>query len=82
VHELGHDQPKTMKELHDITTRHATSEEAVGAIFVQGDEKAAPSCSRGVPLKAAGKGTKRSAKGNNSGAKVVTPMSHSHYQLR
>jgi hypothetical protein len=34
VQELIRDQPKTMKELPDITTRHTSSEEAVGAIFV------------------------------------------------
>jgi hypothetical protein len=34
VHELGHDQPKTMKELLDITTRHASSVEVVGAVFI------------------------------------------------
>jgi hypothetical protein len=30
VHELSHDQPKTMKELLDIATRHTSGEEAVG----------------------------------------------------
>jgi hypothetical protein len=34
VHELGRDQPKTKKELLDNATRHASGEEAVGAIFV------------------------------------------------
>jgi hypothetical protein len=47
VHELDRDQPKTTKELVDITTRHASGEEAVRAIFVQGDGKVAPSSSRG-----------------------------------
>jgi hypothetical protein len=42
VHELGQDQPKTMKELLNIATRHASDEEVVRATFVQGDEKAAP----------------------------------------
>jgi hypothetical protein len=40
VHELGRDQPKTTKELLDITTRHASGEEAVRAVFIQGDGKA------------------------------------------
>jgi hypothetical protein len=39
VHELGHDQPKTTKELLDITTQHASGEEAVGATFVLGNTK-------------------------------------------
>jgi hypothetical protein len=49
VHVLRRDQPKTMKELLDITTRHASGKEAVGAIFIQGNEKAAPNGSRGAP---------------------------------
>jgi hypothetical protein len=64
VHELGYDQPKTTKELLNITTRHAFGKVVVGAIFVPGDGSSVPSSSRGVPLKAAGKGTKRSVKGN------------------
>jgi hypothetical protein len=69
VHELGRDQPKTTKELLDITTRHALVEEVVRAIFVQGNGKAAPNGGRGVSLKAAGMGTKRSTKGNRRGPK-------------
>jgi hypothetical protein len=34
VHELGCDQPKTTKELLNIATRHASSEEAVGFVFI------------------------------------------------
>jgi hypothetical protein len=34
VHELDHDQSKTMKELLDITTRNTSGEKAVGAIFI------------------------------------------------
>jgi hypothetical protein len=34
VHELGHEQPKTRKELLDIATRHASGEELVGAVFI------------------------------------------------
>jgi hypothetical protein len=34
VHKLSCDQPKTMKELLDIATRHASGEEAVGAVFM------------------------------------------------
>jgi hypothetical protein len=47
VHELNCDQSKTMKELHDIATRHASGEEAVRAIFIQGDRKMVPGGSRG-----------------------------------
>jgi hypothetical protein len=58
VHELSRDQPKTTKELLDITTRHASSEEAVGAIFIQSSEKAAPGGCWVVLTTAADKGTK------------------------
>ena len=33
VHKLGHKGPRTAKKLHDVTTSHASGEEAVGAIF-------------------------------------------------
>ena len=33
VHKLGHNGPRTTKELLDIATNHASGEEAVGAIF-------------------------------------------------
>jgi hypothetical protein len=69
VHELSRDQPKTTKELLDIATRHASGKEAVVAIFVQGDEKAAPNSGRGASLKAVVRGTKRSAKGDKRGLK-------------
>jgi hypothetical protein len=41
VHELGHEQPKTTKELLDIVTQHAFGEEAVGAAFILGNAKVA-----------------------------------------
>jgi hypothetical protein len=56
VHELGRYQPKTTKELLDITTGHASSEEAVGAIFVQSSGKAAPSGGQRAPPKTTDKG--------------------------
>jgi hypothetical protein len=34
VHELGRDQPRTTKELLDITTRHTSGDEVVGAVFI------------------------------------------------
>jgi hypothetical protein len=34
VHELGRDQLKTMKELLNIATKHASGEEEVGAVFI------------------------------------------------
>jgi hypothetical protein len=67
VHELRCDQPKTTKELLDIATRHASSEEAVRAIFIQGYGKAAPNSGRGATLKVAGRGVRRSAKGDKRG---------------
>jgi hypothetical protein len=59
VQKLGCDQPKTMKELLVITTRHASSEEAIRVIIIQGDEKMVLSGSRGEPPKAAGKGARK-----------------------
>jgi hypothetical protein len=58
VHELCHDQPKTMKELLDITTRHASGEEVAMAVFIQNSGKVAP-----------GKGVKRGTKSNKRGPK-------------
>jgi hypothetical protein len=58
VHELCHDQPKTMKELLDITTRHASGKEAARAVFIQNSGKVAP-----------GKGVKRGTKSNKRGPK-------------
>jgi hypothetical protein len=34
VHELGYDQPKTMKELLDMATMQASGEDVIGAILV------------------------------------------------
>jgi hypothetical protein len=61
VHELGYDQPKTLKELLDIATRHASGEEVIRAIFMQSSGKAALGGGRGAPTKAADKGAKRGA---------------------
>jgi hypothetical protein len=47
VHELGGDQPNTIKEFLDITTRHISSEEAVGVVFVLGDGTMVPDGSQG-----------------------------------
>ena len=40
VHKLGRKGPRTTKELLDITTSHASGEEAVGAIFDRLEGKA------------------------------------------
>jgi hypothetical protein len=69
VHELGHDQPKTTKELLNIATRHAFGEEAVRAIFIQSSGKAAPNGDWGAPPKATDKGTKRGAISDKRGPK-------------
>jgi hypothetical protein len=82
VHKLDRDQPKATKELHDIATRHASGEEAVGAIFVEGDGKTVPSSSQRAPSKATGKGAKKGAKDGKKGAKAAPPMGHSYYQLQ
>jgi hypothetical protein len=69
VHELGRDHPKTTKELFDITTQHASGEEAIRAVFIQGNGKAVPVDSQGSPRKTASKGAKRSTKGSKRGPK-------------
>jgi hypothetical protein len=62
VHEIDRDQPKTMKELLNIATRHASSEEAVMAIFIQSCRKAALVDDRGAPPKTTDKSVKRGTK--------------------
>jgi hypothetical protein len=70
-------QPKIVKELLDIATPQASGEEAVRAIFVQGDGKMVPGSSRGAPPKATGKDAKRSAKGSKKGQKQCPNKSQS-----
>jgi hypothetical protein len=67
VHELGRDQSDTTKELRDITTRHASGEEAAMTVFVLGDRKMVPSNSWATPSKATSKGTMKGAKGDKKG---------------
>jgi hypothetical protein len=69
LHELGHDQTKTMKELLNITTRHASREEVVRAIFMQSSSKEAPSGDQGMPTKAVDKGAKWGARSDKRGLK-------------
>jgi hypothetical protein len=67
VHELAHEQLKTTKELINITTRHASGEEAVGAAFILGNTRAAANNGRAAPTKAAIKGDRKGAKGGKKG---------------
>jgi hypothetical protein len=60
---------KTAKKLLDIVTQHASGEEVVGAVFIQGDAKTVPSGSRRAPPKATNKGAKRSDKDSKKGPK-------------
>jgi hypothetical protein len=55
-----------MKELLDIATRRISGEEAVGAVFILGDGKTAPSASwgGGALSKTTSKGTKKGGKDN------------------
>jgi hypothetical protein len=62
----------------NIATRHASGEEAVGAVFVQNSGKVALGIGRGMPTTATDKGTKRGVESDNRVAKAVAPMSHSH----
>jgi hypothetical protein len=65
VHELSCDQPNTTSELLDITTQHASGEEAIAVVLALGDGKIVPGDSRATPSKATGKG----AKGGKMGQK-------------
>jgi hypothetical protein len=47
VHKLGCDQPKTTKELLDITIQYPSGEEAIGVIFILGDGKTILDAGRG-----------------------------------
>jgi hypothetical protein len=69
VHELGCDQPKTTKELLDVTTRHAFGEEAVWAVFMQGSGKVNLGSDQGAPSKAADNGAKKGARSDKRGLK-------------
>jgi hypothetical protein len=55
------------KELLDIATRHASIEEAIGAVVVQGDGKMVPDSSRGTSSKASDKDAKKGAKDGKKG---------------
>jgi hypothetical protein len=63
LHELGHEQPKTTKELLDIATRHASGEEAVGATFILYNAKMAAGGVQVVPTKTTVKSSRKCAKG-------------------
>jgi hypothetical protein len=69
VHKLGCKSPRTTKELLDIVTNHASSEEAVGAIFNRAKGKAKHN-------ESVGKGSsnhpqKKKNKRNNGGSLVA-----------
>jgi hypothetical protein len=69
VHELDREHPKATKELLDIATRHASSKEAVGAVFVQSNGKTAPSGGREASAIVADKGTKMGVMSGKRGTK-------------
>jgi hypothetical protein len=70
VHKLGCKSPQTTKELLDIATRHASGEEAIGAIFdhAKGKAKRNESASEGASNRQGKKKNKR----NNEGSLVAT----------
>ena len=39
IHKLGYLKPHTTRDLLDVTTNHASDEEAVGAVFNGGQDK-------------------------------------------
>jgi hypothetical protein len=67
VHELGCKQPKTMKELLDITTWHAFGKEVLGVDFVMSSRKTALGDGRGAPTIAANKGRRRASEAIRGG---------------
>jgi hypothetical protein len=69
VNELGQEHPKTTKELLDITTRHASGEEAVGTTFILGNAKAAVSGGWAAPSKATIKETRKGTNCIKKGSK-------------
>ena len=42
IHKLGCLKPRTTRDLLDIATNHASSEEAIGAVFSGGQDKGKP----------------------------------------
>jgi hypothetical protein len=67
VNELGCEQPKTTKELLNIATRHASGEEAVGGVFVQGGGMAVPSGHRGTSVATTDKGRRGASRATRGG---------------
>jgi hypothetical protein len=63
VHKLGHKSPQNTKELLNITTRHASGEEAVGAIFdhAKGKAKHGESAGKGASSHPGKKKNKRNS---------------------
>jgi hypothetical protein len=67
VHELGCEQPKTTKELLNITTRHASGEEVVGTTFTLVSTDTATGGGRATPTSTTTRSTKKGAKGRKKG---------------
>jgi hypothetical protein len=62
VHKVGHEQPKTTKELLDMVTRHALGEEAVGAAFTLVNVGTAANIGWAAPVKTTIKSTRKGVK--------------------
>jgi hypothetical protein len=71
LHELGREQPKTTKELLDITTRHAFGEEVVEAAFILGNVGAVANGGQATPTKATVKSARKGGKAEK-GAEELT----------
>jgi hypothetical protein len=69
VRELSHEEPTTTKELLDIATRHASREEAGGAVFILCNAGVATNDDRAAPTKTTIKGTRKGANGGQKGLK-------------
>jgi hypothetical protein len=80
LHEIGREQPKTTKELLDITTRHAFGEEAVGAAFILGNVGAVANGGQATPTKATVKSARKGGKAEKRGRSADPLRCHSGQQ--
>jgi hypothetical protein len=69
IHDHRRKQPKTTKELHNISARHASGEETISAIFIQGNVGTAACAGWATPPKATVQSSRKGAKGGKKGQK-------------
>jgi hypothetical protein len=69
VHKLSHEPLKTTKELLDVATRHASSEDVVMAAFTLGKMKVAASVCRVAPSRNTTKSIRKCTRSGKKGQK-------------